>query len=411
MPFIPATRKKVKLKLCLVGASGSGKTKTALRMAQALVPGGKIAMIDTENDSGSLYAGEQEPEGKLKYDVQKLKNFSVQSYVAAIEEAVQAGYEVLIIDSLSHAWAGPGGLLELKDSQGDKNKFTAWRMPDQMYKQMMNKILFCPIHVIVTMRAKMAYGEELDANGKKTMVKLGMAPIMRQDSEYEFMIVGDLDIQHRLTFTKTRCSELQGMSYINAGGDVVKVIKEWLDQGIDAPAEQPPEESTQAPDYAADGQPVTKPPPPPAFTKVQKYAGMVALLDTAMSLESARQLIAQIQTWSIQEREYIKPVCKRNLDRIRAIAGVAAAPGPVTAPPAAPTAASATPAAAAPVLAAASPAAEIVEAGVVTPQTCAACGTIIRGPVEVIDGLGPCCKTCAAPPVGQAGLGNDQYHA
>ena len=106
--FRKAERRKAKLRLAITGPAGSGKTWGALTLAQGI--GGRIAMIDTENGSGDLYAD------MCDYDVETLTApYSVQKYLAAIHEAEQAGYDILIIDSLSHAWAGEGGLLDVHD--------------------------------------------------------------------------------------------------------------------------------------------------------------------------------------------------------------------------------------------------------------------------------------------------------
>lgn len=108
--FNRAERKKAFLKIAITGVSGSGKTYSALQLAQGL--GGKIAMIDTENGSGELYSS------LCDYDVAPMSApFSPEKYIEYIHEAEQAGYSVLIIDSLSHAWAGEGGLLEFVDKK------------------------------------------------------------------------------------------------------------------------------------------------------------------------------------------------------------------------------------------------------------------------------------------------------
>src|SRR5678810_1497531 len=97
MAFVKATRKKVKLKLAVTGPSGAGKTFSALRLAKGL--GSKVALIDTENDSASLYGG------SFDFDVSGISPpFQHEKFVAAINEAVKAGYDVVVIDSASHFW-------------------------------------------------------------------------------------------------------------------------------------------------------------------------------------------------------------------------------------------------------------------------------------------------------------------
>ena len=121
--FTKATRKKVFLKLAVTGPSGSGKTYSALRLARGLVgPSGKVALIDTENGSASLYAD------KFEFDTLDLAPpFDHQKFVEGISAAVQAGYQCIIIDSASHFWEG---ILEYKsqlDSRPGSNSYTNWR--------------------------------------------------------------------------------------------------------------------------------------------------------------------------------------------------------------------------------------------------------------------------------------------
>src|SRR5690242_19965331 len=105
--------------MALVGPSGSGKTYTALKIATNLVPSGKVALIDTERGSASKYA-------KLfKFDVLELRNYHPEAYIKAIKAAADNGYDVLIIDSLSHAWNGDGGVLSIVDKKG--GRFDAWK--------------------------------------------------------------------------------------------------------------------------------------------------------------------------------------------------------------------------------------------------------------------------------------------
>ena len=107
MPFTKATKQEAKLRLALAGPSGSGKTYTALQIATHL--GGPIALVDTERGSARKYAD------LFSFDVLELDSFHPERYIEAIHEAEEAGYAVLILDSLSHAWAGKDGALELVD--------------------------------------------------------------------------------------------------------------------------------------------------------------------------------------------------------------------------------------------------------------------------------------------------------
>jgi hypothetical protein len=229
MGFKKAERRRVKLRLALCGPSGSGKTYSALKIAKGI--GDKIALIDTENGSGSLYSD------ICDYDVEEIKPpFTVDKYITAIKEAELAGYEVLIIDSLTHAWAGQGGLLEEVDKRSARstshNSYAAWRDVTPMHNKLVDTILQSDLHIITTMRSKTAYELEKGANGKVAPVKKGMAPIQRDGLEYEFTVVLDLDNQkHVAEAGKDRTGLFDGKIDVPSE-ETGKMLKEWLESGI-----------------------------------------------------------------------------------------------------------------------------------------------------------------------------------
>lgn len=223
--FQKAERRKAKLRLALCGPSGSGKTYSALKIAKGM--GGKIALIDTENGSGLLYSN------ICDYDAAEIAPpFSVDKYIGAIKEAEKAGYEILIIDSLTHAWAGQGGLLEEVDKRkSGANSFAAWRNVTPMHNALVDTILQSKMHVIVTMRSKTAYEIEKDERGKAVPVKKGMAPIQRDGLEYEFTVVLDMDNKsHAAEAGKDRTGIFDGKFFVpdeNTGAQLIQ----WLDTG------------------------------------------------------------------------------------------------------------------------------------------------------------------------------------
>ncbi|SKB01142.1 AAA domain-containing protein, partial [Caloramator quimbayensis] len=157
MGFQKATKKQAKARIGLIGPSGAGKTYTSLALATGL--GKKIALIDTEHGSASKYAD------KFDFDVLELDNYNPQHYINAIKEAGKLGYDVLIIDSLSHAWAGTDGALELADKNSIKyggNKFAAWRDITPLHNKLIEAIISSPCHIIATMRAKTQYIQTQD---------------------------------------------------------------------------------------------------------------------------------------------------------------------------------------------------------------------------------------------------------
>lgn len=198
--FTRATRRAVKLKLAVQGPSGSGKTLGALALAQGLAQGGPIAVIDTENGSASLYAD------RYGFDtIQVAPPYLTSKYQQAVEAAAQGGYAVLVIDSISHQWDGDGGILQRKeavDARGG-NHFSNWEPFTKEHNAFRSLLLHAPIHIVVTMRSKMAYTQEGD--GKKTSIKkLGLQPIQRDGMEYEFTVAFDVQMDHKAASSKDR---------------------------------------------------------------------------------------------------------------------------------------------------------------------------------------------------------------
>ncbi len=224
--FRRAERKKAKLRAAICGPAGAGKTYSALLLAQGL--GGKIALIDTERGSGELYSA------LCDYDVAQITApYKPQKYVTLIKEAAQE-YDVLIIDSLTHAWAGEGGVLDMHTdataAQRTKNSYTAWRDVTPAHNALVDAILTAPCHVICSMRSKMAY-EQSDSGGKKTVQKLGMAPIQREGMEYEFTLVLDVNQEHYAVSTKDRTQlwDGRGERITIAHG---RELRDWLESGV-----------------------------------------------------------------------------------------------------------------------------------------------------------------------------------
>jgi hypothetical protein len=202
MPFTRATRRRVHLKIGIMGPSGSGKTYGALQLAFGLAgPGGRIAVIDTENGSASLYAH------LGGYDVMEVAApFTTTRYVEAVNEAATAGYDVLLIDSISHAWAGEGGLLNLKESLDARggNSFANWAKVSPLHEQFKSALVKAPLHVIVTMRSKQDYVMQEDGKGRMVPVKVGLTPIQREGFEYELSLVFDISMSHEAMVSKDR---------------------------------------------------------------------------------------------------------------------------------------------------------------------------------------------------------------
>jgi hypothetical protein len=226
--FKKAQRKKAKLRLCLCGTSGSGKTYSAIKIAMGL--GKKIAMIDTEHGSGELYAD------LADYDVVSLDApYSPDRYINIIKHAEKEGYEVLIIDSLSHAWSGEGGVLEMADkitkASRSGNSYFAWRDVTPVHNKLVETILSSNMHIITTMRSKTEYIVEKDASGKVAPRKVGLAPIQRDGMEYEFTVVLDLSVDgHIASASKDRTQLFDGKPFLPSE-ETGKQILNWLNSG------------------------------------------------------------------------------------------------------------------------------------------------------------------------------------
>lgn len=226
--FKKASKKNARLRLALMGASGSGKTFSALEIAKGL--GSKIALIDTEHESASKYADQ------FSFDTLALDDFDPDHYVKAIEAAEDAGYEVVIIDSLTHAWSGTGGILDQKDRAGG-DSFGAWRKLTPKHNALVDAIVRSKIHVIATMRAKQSYEVEKDEKGKNSVKKLGLGAVQRDGMEYEFDVVAMMD-ESVMTITKTRYSKITGKAIRQPGEKFGRELAEWLSDG--APTEVTP---------------------------------------------------------------------------------------------------------------------------------------------------------------------------
>ena len=244
MPFQKATKRQSKARVALIGPPGSGKTFSALQIAQGL--GGRVALVDTERGSASKYSDE------FNFDTMELSSFHPQRYIDAIREAETAGYDVLIIDSLSHAWIGKGGALELVDQAAKRsqshNTFSAWRDVTPLHNAMVDAMIQVNCHLIATMRSKTEYVIEKDEKtGKNIPRKVGLAPVQRDAMEYEFDVMGDMDIDNNLIISKSRCKSLTGAVIPKPGKEVSDILKAWLSDGEAPINPQPPNPAVAKP--------------------------------------------------------------------------------------------------------------------------------------------------------------------
>lgn len=188
MTFKKAERKKVYLKVGISGASGSGKTFSALRVATGIAKkcGSRIAMISTEK-TRSLYYGSE-----FDFDILELDDYTPETYMSAIDAAISAGYEIIIIDSFTHCWQK---LNELHSQIGG-NSFTAWGRLKPRMKALTNKILSAPAHMLVLSRAKTDWAIDTNNGGKSAPTKLGVKADTVADFDYELTLAFMLNQNH-----------------------------------------------------------------------------------------------------------------------------------------------------------------------------------------------------------------------
>jgi hypothetical protein len=271
MAFKPAQKKKSKLKLAIQGPSGSGKTYSALAIACGL--GKRVAVIDSEGTSAQLYSD------NFQFDCDTLEKFSPLDYIAKIKEAEDSGYDVIVIDSLSHEWFGVDGALDLVSKESIRNKggnsYFAWRNVTPLHNQLINTIIQSKTHIIATMRTKESYVVD-DQSGKKVPKKIGLEAIQRDGIAFEFTIVCDIDMEHNLIVTKTRMSELDGAIVNRPGKAFADTLLRWLDSGVDVVPE---------PVVVATPTPKPKPAPKPKVVEPVVEAETEPTLDGLSTLE------------------------------------------------------------------------------------------------------------------------------
>tara|TARA_R110002049_G_scaffold306078_1_gene503951 strand:+ start:8739 stop:9629 length:891 start_codon:yes stop_codon:yes gene_type:complete len=216
-------RKKAKIKLALQGSAGSGKTYSSLLIAKGLIEGDltKTAIIDTENRSADLYAH------LGNYNVVSMDPpYSPERYIEAIELCEKAGMEVIIIDSISHCW---DYLLDVHSNMLG-NSFTNWGKVTPRQNSFVNKILRSNAHIISTMRVKQDYVLN-QKNGKMVPEKVGLKAIQRNDLDYEFTIVFDIDSAHNSKASKDRTGLFIDKPEFVINTGTGKKIIQWCNQG------------------------------------------------------------------------------------------------------------------------------------------------------------------------------------
>lgn len=242
-----AKRQKIKIPILLTGPSGSGKTLSALMIAIGIVEKmypdfskeeqwEKVAIIDTEHERSLLYADNTIADTKigefLHYDLKA--PFTVDRYEQAFKECKDAGVEVVIVDSITHAWSGLGGILDVQQDYG--GRFQDWRKVKPLEEQFLKLLVESGIHTIATGRTKQDYAMQADELGKMEVVKLGLKTEQKDTLEYEFAVVLRLDMKNVATATKDNSNLFKEPFHINkeTGHDLYN----WAEVGVDKAEEE-----------------------------------------------------------------------------------------------------------------------------------------------------------------------------
>jgi hypothetical protein len=298
--FQKAQRITKKARIGICGAAGSGKTLTSLKLASGL--GRRIALVDTENNSSVLYAD------RVDFDVLNIEPpFEINKYINAIHQAEAAGYDVLILDSISHAWAGEGGLLDTqgKMADGGMNSFTAWRKLTPQHNAFIEAMIRSKLHLIATMRSKMDYVVETNEKGKSVPKKVGLAPVQREGMDYEFDIVFDLDLNHNAQSSKDRSSLFDGRVLSKPDEKIGKQVLEWLDRGQQPPAIVEAAEAARTPLFSESGN----------LTGEKETRAMLEAIEKATTLERLDS-IEQSRMKGVNTKKLADDQAKRLADEI-----------------------------------------------------------------------------------------------
>lgn len=228
MELKKASRKKVKLRLGMSGASGFGKTYSALLLAYGMTNDwSKIAVIDTENGSAELYSNLGE------YNVLKLQSpFSPERYIEAIKTCENANVEVIIIDSITHEWDGKGGCLDINNELG--GRFTDWAKVTPRHNAFVQALLQSKCHIITTVRRKQEYDMVKNERGKIEPVKIGTKEVTKEGFEYELTINFEfVNDKHLVKASKDRTSMFANQPEFILTSETCKKILDWCENGID----------------------------------------------------------------------------------------------------------------------------------------------------------------------------------
>ena len=222
-----AVRRKLHIKMALIGPSGAGKTFSALRLCKGI--GGKTVLCNTEAERGYIYANE------FDYDIIDLDApFTPEKYIEVIQYAVKEGYDNLIIDSASHEWTGKGGLIEIHDKMSG-NSFTNWATLTPRHNAFLDAQLYANVNIIACLRGKDEYVME-EKNGKQTPKKVGLGAQQRNGFEYECQVTLMIDQSNHVASAMKDNSHIFEGQYEVLTEEHGELLRAWAETGEDKPA-------------------------------------------------------------------------------------------------------------------------------------------------------------------------------
>jgi hypothetical protein len=223
--FQKATKKRAKLRLGVAGPSGSGKTTGALLIATGI--GGRIAVLDTERGSASLYSDQ------FEFDTLELNPpYEPERFIEVIRAAEAAGYDTLILDSITHEWSGSGGVCDINERVAQAkyrgNTWSAWSETTPRHRAFLDAMLQSNMHIIATMRSKT---ETVQGEDKKVR-KVGMKTEQRDGTDYEMTLMFEIEHEkHLAVATKDRTKLFKDPHIISE--DTGKRLLAWLNAGVE----------------------------------------------------------------------------------------------------------------------------------------------------------------------------------
>lgn len=232
LEFKKATKKQSKLRCALFGVSGAGKTYTALQIAKGFKKakvGKKIAVIDSEFGSASKYSD------RFDFDTLNIEDKSIANYVNAIELAEEEGYDILIIDSMTHAWKELlADVDKIAKAKYKGNSWAAWNEGTPKQNALIDTMLKFKGHLIATMRSKTEWTIK-DEGGKVQPIRVGTAPEQGKGIEFEFDLLLELTPDHIMNVLKDRTGKFQDEMRDKPGEDFGEELASWLNEGEEDP--------------------------------------------------------------------------------------------------------------------------------------------------------------------------------